>query len=51
VGAREVAGDGPERERLWRLVCEGFPLYETYQRRTTRLLPLFVLETAGDAAG
>ena len=45
VRAHEV--DGPERDRLWRLVCEGFPLYETYQRRTKRLIPLFVLEAIG----
>jgi deazaflavin-dependent oxidoreductase (nitroreductase family) len=44
VHAREV--DGPEHDRLWRLVCEAFPLYETYQRRTTRRIPLFVLEPA-----
>jgi deazaflavin-dependent oxidoreductase (nitroreductase family) len=42
VRAREVEGD--ERERLWRLVVEGFPLYATYQRRTKRTIPLFVLE-------
>ena len=42
VRAREPAGE--ERERLWRLVTEAFPLYATYQRRTTRTLPLFVLE-------
>lgn len=42
VNAQEV--EGPDRERLWYLVCEAFPLYETYQRRTQRLIPLFVLE-------
>ena len=42
VRATEVAGR--ERERLWALVCEAFPLYATYQRRTKRTLPLFVLE-------
>lgn len=42
VRAREV--DGEERERLWRLVTEAFPLYATYQRRTKRPIPLFVLE-------
>jgi F420H(2)-dependent quinone reductase len=42
VITREVAG--AERERLWTLVTREFPLYETYQRRTTRLIPLFVLE-------
>lgn len=42
VHATEV--DGPDRDRLWALVCEAFPLYATYQRRTTRLIPLFVLD-------
>jgi F420H(2)-dependent quinone reductase len=44
VRAREVSGT--ERERLWTLVCEAFPLYDTYQRRTARVIPLFVLEPA-----
>jgi deazaflavin-dependent oxidoreductase (nitroreductase family) len=35
---------GPERDRLWQLVCEAFPLYASYQRKTTRLIPLFVLD-------
>jgi deazaflavin-dependent oxidoreductase (nitroreductase family) len=42
VIAREVIGD--DRGRLWDLVCTAFPLYATYQRRTKRLIPLFVLE-------
>ena len=42
VVAREAAGE--ERDRLWSLVTENFPLYATYQRRTKRLIPLFVLE-------
>jgi len=33
-----------ERDRLWALVCSAFPLYATYQRRTARTIPLFVLE-------
>jgi deazaflavin-dependent oxidoreductase (nitroreductase family) len=45
VHAREV--DGADRERLWALVCSAFPLYATYQRRTARRIPLFVLEPAG----
>lgn len=44
VRAREVGGD--ERDRLWQLVTAAFPLYASYQRRTTRQIPLFVLETA-----
>jgi F420H(2)-dependent quinone reductase len=42
VRAREVSGD--ERLRLWDLVCEAFPLYATYQRRTARQIPVFLLE-------
>jgi deazaflavin-dependent oxidoreductase (nitroreductase family) len=41
--AREVS-DAVERERLWPFVVEQFPLYATYQQRTQRLIPLFVLE-------
>ena len=46
VRAHEV--NGAERERLWEMVCTAFPLYRTYQRRTERIIPLFVLATAGD---
>jgi deazaflavin-dependent oxidoreductase (nitroreductase family) len=42
VRAHEVGG--AERERLWTLVTEQFRLYATYQRKTTRTIPLFVLE-------
>lgn len=42
VVAREVSGR--ERDALWALVTKEFPLYETYQRRTKRLIPLFVLD-------
>jgi len=37
------ATDG-ERGRLRTLICREFPLYETYQRRTRRTIPVFVLE-------
>jgi deazaflavin-dependent oxidoreductase (nitroreductase family) len=47
VRATEV--DGPERDRLWKLVVESFPMYASYQRKTDRVIPLFVLETV-DAA-
>jgi deazaflavin-dependent oxidoreductase (nitroreductase family) len=40
--AREVTGD--ERERLWRLAAERFPLYERYAARTDRRIPVVVLE-------
>jgi deazaflavin-dependent oxidoreductase (nitroreductase family) len=45
VVAREV--DGRERGRLWSLVTSAFPLYQTYQDRTERVIPLFVLSTDG----
>ena len=43
VQASEV--EGSERDRLWKLVVAAFPLYATYQRKTERVIPLFVLET------
>jgi deazaflavin-dependent oxidoreductase (nitroreductase family) len=45
IVAREVSGK--ERETLWALVTREFPLYATYQRRTKRVIPLFVLEEHG----
>ena len=44
VRAREVQVPSPERDRLWTLVTEAFRYYATYQRKTTRVIPLFVLE-------
>lgn len=50
VRAREVdasdASGASERDRLWKLVVEAFPMYASYQRKTERIIPLFVLETA-----
>lgn len=46
VRAREPTGK--EREQHWQLVTAAFPLYATYQRRTSRTLPLFVLEPVSD---
>ena len=43
VRAHEVEGE--ERERLWGLVCEAFPMYASYQRKTKRTIPIFVLES------
>jgi deazaflavin-dependent oxidoreductase (nitroreductase family) len=45
VHAREVT-DPDERARLWDLVTGAFPLYAQYQRKTTRTIPLFVLEAS-----
>lgn len=47
VAVRALEVSGRDRERLWRLVTSEFPLYETYQRRTRRRIPLFVLESVG----
>ena len=41
VRAREL--DGHERERAWGVVVDRFPLYATYQKKTTRQIPLFAL--------
>jgi deazaflavin-dependent oxidoreductase (nitroreductase family) len=48
VRAREVRVPSDERDRLWALVAHGFRYYETYQRKTDRVIPLFVLEPAAD---
>lgn len=45
VLAREVTG--ADRERLWKLVTSAFPMYRSYQRKTERVIPLFVLEPDG----
>ena len=48
VRAREVKVPSDERDRLWALVTKAFPYYKTYQRKTDRVIPLFVLAPAGD---
>ncbi len=48
VLAREVKVPSEERERLWTLVTEAFHYYATYQRKTDRVIPLFVLEPVED---
>ncbi|HET7520996.1 MAG TPA: nitroreductase/quinone reductase family protein [Candidatus Limnocylindria bacterium] len=42
VRAREVGGQ--ERQQLWALVAAGYPMYAAFQRRTKRVIPLFVLD-------
>jgi deazaflavin-dependent oxidoreductase (nitroreductase family) len=44
VHAHEASGE--ERERLWRMMAEAYPPYESYQRRTDRQIPVVVLEPA-----
>jgi deazaflavin-dependent oxidoreductase (nitroreductase family) len=40
---REVV-DPVERKRLWDLAVKAYPPYEDYQRKTDRLIPVFVAE-------
>ncbi|BBZ29392.1 nitroreductase [Mycolicibacterium madagascariense] len=40
--AREVSGD--EREHWWKLAVEAYPPYAEYQTKTTRQIPVFVVE-------
>lgn len=40
--AREVTGD--EKRRWWDRAVEAFPDYAEYQKKTTREIPVFVLE-------
>jgi len=43
--AREVTGD--ERAEWWERAVAAYPPYAEYQQRTTRQIPVFVLEPAG----
>ena len=43
--AREVTGD--ERARWWERAVAAYPPYAEYQQKTTRLIPVFVLDPAG----
>jgi hypothetical protein len=42
--AREVSG--PERAEWWDRAVAAFPPYADYQKKTTREIPVFVLEPA-----
>jgi deazaflavin-dependent oxidoreductase (nitroreductase family) len=44
---RAIEVQGFERDRLWAVVSDGFPMYRSFQRKTERLIPLFVIEPAG----
>jgi deazaflavin-dependent oxidoreductase (nitroreductase family) len=43
--ARELSGD--ERAQWWERAVAAYPPYAEYQERTTRQIPVFVLESAG----
>ena len=38
---------GPERDEWWTRAVETWPTYGDYQKKTDRLIPLFLLERAG----
>src|SRR4051812_29369329 len=40
--AREL--DGPERAEWWARAVEASPAYDAYQRKTARIIPVFLLE-------
>ena len=44
---RAYEADGDERQRLWTLAANGYPGYDLYRQRTSRLIPVVVLEPAG----
>ena len=44
IPVRARAATGEERERLWRLMTERWPAYDRYQTKTTREIPVVVLE-------
>jgi deazaflavin-dependent oxidoreductase (nitroreductase family) len=42
--ARARTAEGPERERCWEIAAEQWPNYNVYAERTTRTIPVVVLE-------
>jgi proline iminopeptidase len=42
--ARARAAEGDERERLWKLAAQQWPAYDDYQQKTSREIPVVVLE-------
>jgi deazaflavin-dependent oxidoreductase (nitroreductase family) len=44
VHARDAEGD--ERERLWRALADAYPGYDKYAEKTSRHIPVVVLEPA-----
>lgn len=48
---RARVADGAERETLWRQMADRLPDYDEYATRTTRRIPVVVLEPASATAG
>ena len=46
VRARDAEGD--ERERLWRALADLFPGYDKYAQKTSRQIPVVLLEPVAD---
>jgi deazaflavin-dependent oxidoreductase (nitroreductase family) len=44
--ARAKTAQGDERERLWKQMAEVWPDYDQYQQKTSRQIPVVVLERA-----
>jgi deazaflavin-dependent oxidoreductase (nitroreductase family) len=49
--ARARTAKGDERARLWRKATEVWPDYDEYTKRTTREIPVVVLERVAERAG
>ena len=45
--AKARTAQGEERERLWELMAQIWPDYDRYQRRTSRQIPVVILERVG----
>jgi deazaflavin-dependent oxidoreductase (nitroreductase family) len=48
--ARARTAEGEERERLWQLVNQQWPDYDSYQEKTDREIPVVVLERVSPEA-
>ena len=46
VAVTASVAEGPERDRLWKLLTEVWPDYDEYQAKTDRQIPVVVLERA-----
>ena len=44
IPVRARVAEGEERERLWKLMNEDWPAYDSYQENTDRQIPVVVLE-------
>ncbi|HTQ69297.1 MAG TPA: nitroreductase family deazaflavin-dependent oxidoreductase [Solirubrobacteraceae bacterium] len=44
IPVRARTADGEERSRLWQKMAEVWPAYDEYQQRTSREIPVVVLE-------